>query len=70
MCIAAKYSWSFVYCVITLCVLICLLMYIVLLCVYYFSYRMLARNQYPEGPTTGHFGTSSFFVFPVSKSKC
>jgi hypothetical protein len=35
----------------------CLLMYIFLQCVYYFSCRMLARSQYPEGPTTGHLGT-------------
>ena len=47
MCTAAKCSWSFVYCVITLCVLPCLHMYIVLLCVYYFSCRMLDKSQYP-----------------------
>ena len=46
-----------------LCVLPCLLMYIVLLCVYYFSCRMLARSQYPEGPTIGHLGTG-FSWFP------
>ena len=42
---------------------LCLLMYIVLLCVNYFSCRMLARSQYPEGPTTGHLGTG-FSWFP------
>ena len=38
-------------------------MYIFLLCVYYFSCRMLARSQYLEGPTTGHLGTD-FSWFP------
>jgi len=53
-----KCSWSFVYCVITsVCFLVywCILFYCV--CVYYFSCRMLARSQQPEGPTTGHLGT-------------
>jgi len=31
--------------------------------VYYFSCRMLARSQYPEGPTTVHLGTD-FSWFP------
>ena len=39
------------------CALPCLLMYIVLLRVYYFSCRMLARSQYPEDPATGHLST-------------
>jgi len=38
-------------------------MYIVLLCVYYFGCRMLARSQYPEGPTIGYLSTG-FSWFP------
>jgi len=49
------------------CVYLCYLMCIVLLCVHccltYFSCRMPARSQYPEGPTTGHLGTG-FSWFP------
>jgi hypothetical protein len=30
---------------------------------------LLARSQYPEGPTTGHLGTG-FHGFPVSISEC
>ena len=40
-----------------------------LLCVYYFSCRMLARSQYPEGPTTSHLA-QVFLGFPVSISEC
>jgi hypothetical protein len=31
---------------------------------------LLARSQYPEGPTTGHLDTGFFLGFPGSKSKC
>jgi len=31
--------------------------------VYYFSCRMLARSQYPQGPATGHLG-KGFSWFP------
>ena len=44
----------------------CLLMYIVLLCVYCcltLVAGLLARSQYPEGPATGHLGTA-FSWFP------
>jgi len=35
----------------------CYFLCIVLLCVYSLVARLLTRNQYPEGPVTGHLGT-------------
>ena len=61
MCVAVKRSWSFVYCVIILCVF--LLPYVYLLrCVciavlHTLDTRLLARSQYPEGRAIGHLGT-------------
>ena len=67
MCIAAKCSWSFVYCVIILCLFLLPHVYCFTVCVYccltYFSCRILARSQYPEGPATGHLVTG-FSWFP------
>ena len=49
------------------CVYLCFLMVIVLLCVYcclaYFSCRIRARSQYPEGPATDHL-SRGFSWFP------
>ena len=64
MCIAAKCSWSFVYCVIIVCVFLlchvyCFTMYVL----YTLVARLLARSQYPEGPATGHLSTG-FSWFP------
>jgi len=67
MCIGANCSWSFVYCVIILCVIFvtsCVLFYYVCIAVSHtLVARLLARSQYPEGPATGHLSTG-FSRFP------
>jgi len=46
-----------------LCYLACIVLQCVYCCLTYFSCRMLARSQYPEGPATGHIRTG-FSWFP------
>jgi hypothetical protein len=36
---------------------------------FYLDAGLLARSQYPEGPSTGHLGTGFFLGFPLSNSK-
>jgi hypothetical protein len=43
--------------------LMCIVLLRVYCCLTYFSCRMLARSQYPEGPATGHLDTG-FSWFP------
>ena len=66
MCIVANCSWSCVYCVIVLCVLLLHHVYCVYCCTVYCSAGLLARSQYSEGPATGHLGTG----FPWFPSVC
>ena len=67
MCIAANCSWSFVYCVIILCVFFvtsCVLLYYVCVAgLHILVAGLLAISQYPEGPAAGHLGTG-FSWFP------
>jgi len=68
MCIAANCSWSFVYCVIILCVSLWPHVYCFTVCVL-LSYipqlpGLLARSQYLEIPATCHLGTGfSWFTW-------
>ena len=59
--IATNSSWSFVYWVIILeCIFVtsCVLFYYVCTAVLHTLVAgLLARSQYPEGPSTGHHGT-------------
>jgi len=65
--IAANCSWSFVYCVIILCVSLLRHVYCFTMCVLLSSILLvaglLARSQYPERPSNGHLGTG-FSWFP------
>ena len=66
MYIAPKCSWSFVYCVIILCIFLLPYVYCFTVCIavlHTVVAGLLARSQYPEGPATGHFGTG-FSWFP------
>jgi hypothetical protein len=59
--------------VVVLCVLLSsyvYLLYYVCIAVFTLDAGLLARNQYSEGPATGHLDTESFLGFPVSISKC
>jgi len=67
-------TYCFVCTVVVLCVLLSCyvyLLYCVCIAVFFCTLDagLLARSQYSEGPATGHLDTS-FFRFPVSKSKC
>ena len=65
-------------CWLAVCIVVVILCVFVVLCVHCCLFctldaGLLARNQYPGGPATGHIDTgfSWFpFVFPVSMSKC
>jgi hypothetical protein len=70
MCIAANLLfWSFVYCVIILCVSLLphvpriLFYYVCIVVLRTLVAGLLPRSQYPEGPATGHLGTG-FPWFP------
>jgi len=66
MCIAANCSWSFVYCVIILCVSLLPHVYYFIMCIavlHTLVAGLLARSQCPEGPATGHLDTD-FSWFP------
>ena len=72
MCIAAKCIWSFVYCVLSLCIFVisCVLFHFVCTAVLHTLVAgLLARSQYPEGAANIHLGTV-LLGFPVSKSEC
>jgi len=60
MCSGANCSWSFVYCVVIICVYLlphacCFTMCFAAL--HTLDAELLARSQYPEGPATGHLDT-------------
>ena len=65
MCIAANSSWSFVYCVIILCVSLLAHVYccycVCISVLHTLVAALLARSQYPEGAATGHLGTEIWF---------
>jgi len=66
MCIAVNCSWSFVYCVIILCVSLLLNVYCFTVCIAVLHNSVagqLARSQYSEGPANGHLDTG-FSWFP------
>jgi hypothetical protein len=72
MPIGANCSWSIVYCVVIMCVYSLPYVYCLTMCFAALDTSvagLLARSQYPEGPTTGHLDTG-FSWFPVSISKC
>ena len=69
--------WSFVYCVIILCVSLLPNVYCFTVCIavlHTLVEGLLARSQNPEGPATVQQGTGFFFLggggFPVSISEC
>jgi len=66
MCSAVNCSWSFVYCVIVLCVSTLSHVYCFVVCIavlHTLDAGLLARSQYSEGPATGHLDTG-FSRFP------
>ena len=66
MVIAVNCSWSFMYCVIILCVSLLPHVYRFTVCIAVLNTLaagLLARSQYPEGPATSHLGTG-FSWFP------
>jgi len=66
MCIAVNCSWSFVYCVIILCVVLSPLVYCSTVCIavlHTLVAGLLARSQYPGGPANDHLDTG-FSWFP------
>ena len=68
MCIAVNCSWSFVCCVIILCVFSLpnvYLLYCVCIAVSTLDAGLLARSQYSEDPATGHLDTG-FSWFPCA----
>jgi len=50
-------------------VMLCVFVDYVCIAVLTLDAGLLARSQYPEGPTTGHLDTG-FLDFPVSTSEC
>ena len=67
MCVAVNCSWSFVYCVIILCVVLSPHVYCSTVCIavlHTLVAGLLARSQYPEVPATGQLDTA--FCFPCA----